>query len=384
MPVYQVSKERQTKDGRSYFFICYYKDVQGNLQRKTSKLYMKKTDAKNAEKKFIAQNKTVVNIKLDLAAQLYLEEKYKTRKESTGCSYEEDYNRHIKPYLGNLYIDSINVQTINKWKLEIDKNGRKLKYLNGFYNILNGIFKYAVTNLGLESNPVELSGRFEKRQDQVIKDTDKLRYITYNQFNEFISVIQDIMWKTFFYVLYFTGMRKGEIQALTWHDIDFDNNVIIVNKTLTIKTKDEKGYKITTTKNYKNRKVAMNKTLREQLLLYKNEMMKYTDFSEDWFIFGNDRFLPQTTIDRNKTYFFKEAGLEEIEITIHEFRHSHVSLLINQYIDNCSKNHQEIDTAYFFIMVANRIGDTVDTMERVYLHLFPSIQKPIINLLDNL
>ena len=61
-------------------------------------------------------------------------------------------------------------------------------------------------------------------------------------------------------------MRKGEVQSLNWYDIDFKNNVIIVNKTLSIKTNDSKGYKITKTKNYKNRKVEMNKILREQLL----------------------------------------------------------------------------------------------------------------------
>ncbi len=95
-------------------------------------------------------------------AQLYLEEKYKIRKESTGYSYEDDYKHHIKPYFANLYIDSKIVQTINEWKLRIDINDRSLKYLNGFYNILKGIFDYAIKNYGLQSNPTQLSGRFEK------------------------------------------------------------------------------------------------------------------------------------------------------------------------------------------------------------------------------
>ena len=77
------------------------------------------------------------------------------------------------------------------------------------------------------------------------------------------------MWKTFFTFLYYTGMRKGEVQALTWNDINFNTNEIIVNKTLSVKTKNS-NYKITSTKNYLNRRIKMSKTLRETLLQYKN------------------------------------------------------------------------------------------------------------------
>ena len=66
------------------------------------------------------------------------------------------------------------------------------------------------------------------------------------------------MWKTFFIFLYYTGMRKGEVQALTWNDINFNTNEIIVNKTLSVKTKNS-NYKITSTKNYLNRRIKMSK-----------------------------------------------------------------------------------------------------------------------------
>lgn len=56
-------------------------------------------------------------------------------------------------------------------------------------------------NYGLENNPVVVSGRFQEKNDKVIKDEEKIRYITYEQFTQFISVIDDITWKTFF-ILY--------------------------------------------------------------------------------------------------------------------------------------------------------------------------------------
>jgi integrase len=170
-------------------------------------------------------------------------------------------------------------------------------------------------------------------------------------------------------------MRKGEVQALTWKDIDFNLNEIIVNKTLYSKIAGK--YTITSTKNNRNRIIKMSKTLKEQLATYKNKMMKYSDFSENWFVFGCSRFLPLTNIDRYKHKYFQLADVDEI--TIHEFRHSHVSLLINEYVKS-----GQTDTTKFFLMMSNRMGHTIDVMQKTYMHLFPTIQNEIVDILDNL
>jgi len=277
----------------------------------------------------------------------------------------------------NFYINDINVSLVNNLKLELAKKGFKITYLNKLYTILKSIFDFAMRNYGIELNPVTIAGQFQCKNDEVITDEEKLRYITYEQFKQFISVVDDIIWKTFFIFLYYTGMRKGEIQALNWNDIKFDTNEIIVNKTLSIKTKA--SYKITSTKNYINRKIKMSKTLKEQLIFYKQEMMKYSDFNEKWFVFGCGRFMPQITIDRKKHYYFEKAGLKQYEITIHEFRHSHVSLLINEYIKS-----GQTDTTKFFLMMSNRMGHSISVMQKTYMHLFPTIQNEIVDILNNL
>ena len=121
----------------------------------------------------------------------------------------------------------------------------------------------------------------------------------------------------------------------------------------------------------------MNKTLKQELLNYKNEVMQYTDFSNKWFVFGNTQYLPPTTIDNYKHKYFKISGVHEI--TMHEFRHSHVSLLINEYVKS-----NQTDTAKFFLMLSNRMGHTIEVMQNTYMHLFPTIQDEIVDLLDNL
>lgn len=106
-------------------------------------------------------------------------------------------------------------------------------------------------------------------------------------------------------------------------------------------------------------------------------MMRYIDFNENWFVFGNSRFMPQTTIDNRKRNYFKIANMSPI--TIHEFRHSHVSLLINEYIKS-----GQTDTTKFFLMMSDRMGHSIKVMQETYMHLFDSVQDEIIDLLDNL
>lgn len=372
--------KNKTKDGRQYYFKSYKKDFEGNNKAYKSKKYFNKKEAEEAERLFLMNRDNPLHKKFSLVSDDYFNNLKTRRKESTYYSYKKDYDNHIFDFFKLKYIDNININDIKNWKDYIKNKNLSIGCMNKIYNVLKCIFDHAMKNYGITLNVVAICGRFEKTKDDVIKDSEKIRYITYEQFKQFISVVDDLMFNVFFNFLYFTGMRKGEVQALTWNDIDFDNNQIIVNKTLTIKTSDL--YKITNTKNSQNRKIKMSGSLKEILLNYKKEVSKYADFNENWFVFGNSRFLPETTIARRKDLYFKKANLNPI--TIHEFRHSHVSLLINEYINTSRTKNMKIDTAKFFLMMSNRMGHTVDVMQRTYMHLFPTIQDEIVDLLDNL
>lgn len=378
MAVYKDNNK--TKDGRQWYFKVYKKDFNGNNKAFKSKRYLTKKEAIEEEAIFLMKRDNPLKKKFILIAESYFKELNKIRKGSTVYSYENAYNKNIKQYFEKYYIDEINVKIINEWKEALENKNLKTTYLNKLHNILKSIFDFAIRNYGLTINPASLSGRFKNKNDKIIKDSEKLRYITYDDFNTFLASINDINWKTFFMFLYYTGMRKGEVQALNWNDVDLNNKEIIVNKTLNAKTREK--YIITTTKNNLNRKIKISQILFEQLILYKNEMMKYKDFKNKWFVFGGPRFLASTTIDNNKHKYFMLSGIKEI--TIHEFRHSHVSLLINEYIKKSNEKNMKIDTSKFFLMMSNRMGHSLDVMQKTYMHLFPTIQDEIIDLLDNL
>lgn len=363
-----IHKGTPTKDGRQWYFRKSKNGVQYN-----SKKYLTKEECLKAESKFILKNDNPINKRFDLIAEEYFDDSSKYKKTSTIVSYKYAYSTHIYPYFKDFYINNINTQDIRNWAEEMQEKGFKTDYLNKIYSLLRNIFEFALIKYDLKYNPVNI-GRF-KQKKEIKKDEEKIRYITKEEFDKFIEVVDDPLWHSFFITLYYTGARKGELLALTWNDIDFNKNEISINKTLNTKIKGR--IDLTPTKNYLNRKIKMSKTLKEELYSYKKLQMKYKDFKETWFIFNGTTYLPLTTIDRYKHKYFIKSGIKEI--TIHEFRHSHISLLINEYLKS-----GQTDTTKFFIMMSNRMGHSIEVMQKTYMHLFPSVQDEIVDLLDNL
>ena len=120
----------------------------------------------------------------------------------------------------------------------------------------------------------------------------------------------------------------------------------------------------------------MNNYLTNQLKLYYKVQSKNVDFNKKDFVFGGKAPLSRTTIDRYKHIYFEKVDFNEI--TIHEFRHSHVSLIINEAVK------QNLDMLGVFVMLSERMGHTIEVMQQTYMHLFPNIQNKVINILDNL
>ena len=374
-----VFKDKEkTKDGRQWRFKVYYHNEDGKLKPYTSKRYLLKKEAEAAERVFKLNRDVPVKKRFDVVADDYFKDAYIRLKESTVNTYYSQYKNNILPYFKNKFIDEINVTDIENWKNKLIDRKIKTSTCNEYYVVFKEIFTYANRKFELNYNPVSLSGRFKRRNDEVIKTEEKLRYITYDEYCKLIDVIHDDLYHCLFLTFYFAGMREGEMQALTWNDIDFNRKVIIVNKTLSTNTKEGR-YKITNTKNCLNREISMSRTLYDELKRYKEIVMKYDDFRSDWFVFGNGDFLSTYNMNKYRKIYFKEAGLEKKLITIHEFRHSHVSLCINEYI----KSGQS-DSTKFFLMMSQRMGHSLRVMQETYMHLFPSVQDNIVSLLDNL
>ena len=294
-------------------------------------------------------------------------------KFNTYRNLKNDVKNHILPFFKNYRLKDLNNQVFLEWHKYIESKNLSVSTRNKSHLWLCKICDYGVNYYSITYNFEKNIGNFKRTTEEKEKITDKnhIRYITLDQFNEFISNVDDILWNMFFTFLFYTGMRKGEVLALKWEDINFENKIISVTKTLSREIVDGKK-KSTSTKTGEIRDVDISDILFEKLKDYYN----YCKPLKDYYVFGGEKPLALSTIDRKKHYYFSLCNVSEI--TLHEFRHSHVSMLANEAVKN------NIEMGSFFVIMSKRMGHTIEVMQRTYMHLFPDIQKPIIDLLNNI
>ncbi len=380
MPIYE--EKRRTEDGQKRYYIrAYVTDEDGEKRQvtkhnqdwfgKNGKILAQQEEIRLKNKIYVDSNKGRFNY----LTKLYFDEIKSKVKESTYISYQENVENQLTPFFKNKIIS---YDLILSWHNTMLKNNKlSISYLNKINTVLKNILDVGIKYQLLDRNYVKDIGPFSESKNNIDFNKDKLRYIDLEDFKRFIKESDSLLWYTVFNLLYYTGMRKGELLALTWKDIDFNNQAITINKTYTDRTKDGL-YKITTTKNYQSRIIAIDNHTTEILKKwYENELKD--NFNINNFVFGRTSPISTTTMTNKKNKYFKLAGFSEPFITIHEFRHSHVSLLINEYLKN-----KNTDTTKFFIMMSSRMGHTIQVMQETYMHLFPDVQAPIINLLNGL
>ena len=171
-----------------------------------------------------------------------------------------------------------------------------------------------------------------------------------------------------FHFLYYTGLRLGEMIALTWEDIDLEKRTLKIYKNFTNKLGNN-SYSILDPKTKNSvRIIDLDDELIKMLKQHRKEEEKLYSFNEKMFLFGNVKYIPPTSLARKLEYYINISQVKRI--TPHGFRHSHVSLLIFLGCDSRD--------------VAERIGDTVQMVESTYYHMFPIKKSRTVNVLNNL
>lgn len=170
----------------------------------------------------------------------------------------------------------------------------------------------------------------------------------------------------FFSIAFYCGLRKGEISALKWSDIDGEYMHITRSIAQKLKGKDRE----TPPKNRSSiRTLQIPKPLLNILNEHKKRCKQYENFSDDFRICGGALPLRDTTVEKMNKRFAEGAGLKKIRI--HDFRHSHVSLLANAGI-----NIQEI---------ARRLGHSDIKMTwNTYAHLYPKEEEKAVEILNKI
>lgn len=338
-----------------------YKNWKGEVKYITKRGFRTKKEACEWERSFLQREAGDLDMTFEDFAKLYMEERFPRLKESTRDSKENIIQTKLIPYFGSKKISEITSADVIKWQNEIlayrspdTHKPYSATYLRSIHCQLCTIFNYAVRHYNLRNNPANIAGSIGS------KNRDELNFWTKEEYLRFAEVIMDKPLAYYcFEVLYWCGIREGELLALTYEDIDMEKCEIYITKTYHRKHGQDI---ITDPKTPRSRrKVSIPEFLRDELKDYLE--MCYEPSKTDRIFPVSKSFLRNNLIEGAK-----KASLPIIRV--HDLRHSHVSLLI--------------DMGFSALAIAERVGhESVDITYR-YAHLFPSVQTQMAKSLDKL
>lgn len=250
-------------------------------------------------------------------------EKYvaKRHKKQGLVALESNFNSRILPYFKDKDIYSITKIDILNWQNYIYEFNFKNSYNEKLLVELRKFLKFCHNYYDLSENIYNSIEPFVKKCEENNSD-----YYTLQEFNKFIKNIDNEIYKQFFTFMFFCGTRPGETFALRFCDLD--DNVIHIRHNLTTKG----GRTLDTPKNQSSiRDIKIDNKLKKDLLkLKKYYYGKYKIPDNDLFIFGGIKPLSPTSCNRQKKKACEKANLRQI--TLHQFRHSHATLLLSNGI----------------------------------------------------
>ena len=277
-------------------------------------------------------------------------------KPSTVIDRESIIRCRILPFFKDMQIKEITQDTIAQWQsCFFDEEGApiyKATYLRSLHSRLSAILNYAVACGWLQVNPA-------KSCSFGTKNAEERPVWSLEEYKRFRREIMDEPIAFYaFETLYFTGLRKGELLALTVGDINFETNIMTINKSLV----ELRGREYVTSPKTKMsvRKVRLNESLSEEL---------------QEFIRSRPGLKPSDRLFPIKKYYLASqlkrgtelAGLDPI--TIHCFRHSHITNLI-------AAGFSPVD-------IAKRVGHESIYITLHYSHAFKNVENDIAKALDS-
>lgn len=346
------------KDGESGMWRCqfYYSDWTGKRHKKNKRGFKTKKDAQQYEAEFIRASRADMDMKLESFVEIYLKDKQVELKQRTLRNKRYMIQTHVIPYLGDKKMNEITPSDIINWQKTIkEKNDFSDAYLRMLQNQVTAIFIHASKIYYLRDNPckrVKKMGRSDGRS---------LVFWTKEEYSKFISTFEKgSMHFIMFEILFWTGMREGELLALTKEDIDLVQLQIKISKTYYRMNKED----IVTAPKTDNsvRTIEIPQFLADEIKEYYEKLYKYPN---------DARLFPIVAealqhVMRSHT---KKAGVKRIRV--HDLRHSHCAYLINQGVQP--------------LIIKERLGHKdIKITLNTYGHLYPSEQKKIAEMLNNL
>ena len=337
---------------KKWYCKFYYTDYTGQRKQKKKSGFKLQRDAKEWERAFLERQQGTPEMTFQALYENYIDDMSHRLRQNSIDGKRNVFKNRILPYFKDKKVNEITPKDIREWQnsqIELDYSDA---YLDRIQNMLTTIFNYAVNYYNLPVNPCNRAGHMGKR-------TRSINFWTIQQFNQVLEHVEDILARIALLILFYSGIRFGELRALTLADFDFNANTIDINKSIQLRST---GNLITPPKTQNGiRIVTMPQSIMDEVRAYTNSIYGLLPQEE---VFDFTKSLIRGTMKRCS----EKAGVPLIRI--HDLRHSHVSLLI--------------DMGFTPILIAERIGDTVQMVNNTYGHLYPNRHEEVAEKLNNL
>lgn len=351
-----------SKDKHTGKWICqfHYKDSSGQNRKKFKRGFATKKAALTWEREFLLVTKRDPMMSFSSFAEIYLQDMEHRLRASTVRGKRYVIQEKILPWFGHLSMGEIRPCDVRHWETELlqcqKSNGAAYSptYLKTIYNQLNAIFNYAVTYYELRENPCRKAGSIGSCHAR------EMQFWTLAEFRLFASELPPgTAVAAAFQTLYFTGMRIGELLALTCADIDFSSRTISISKSC---QRSRKGDVVTPPKTARgNRVISIPTFLADVLRRYVSALPS----EPETLLFPFHKYVLTKELER----ICRKLDLKRIRL--HDLRHSHASLLI--------------ELGFTPLLIAERLGhEKIETTMNVYSHLYPGKQQEVAEKLDKM
>lgn len=303
MPSYKNAKRN------SWYCSFYFTDWQGKRRKKKKEGFKTKRAAQEWERKFLEQFAGSPDISFESLITAYKKYHRANTQETTHYTKAHIIDKHILPYFAGKIINKITRHHIAEWKNQLQAMHFQPLYAKQIYILLKSIFAFAVDHYNLSTNPCPRRSTFGK-------PSKKISYWTVEEFRQFALTLTRPHHIMAFYMLFWTGIRIGELLALTWDDVDFTAKSLSIDKSFTRLHKQDI---ITTGKTKASQRIVIMPTFLAAMLADYQRLLKNP----------TTRIFPFT---KNMLTFALKKGIQKSQvkkIRIHDLRHSHASLLIN-------------------------------------------------------
>ena len=260
-------------------------------------------------------------------------------------------------YFFDRKLSSISPIVIQDWHNSLLKENVSMSYIYSLHQFLQIILNFA-EKLGLVSrNNAKVAGNVKRSRG-------KVDFWTIEEFTAFIQTfnqkrVNEKLMFTVYWFLFFTGLRIGELQALTWKDIDFEEKWVYIHKS--IYYRNRKNWKFTDTKTQSSiRKLYLD----DDTLKYMREWKEVQEqIGKIDFIFS-DNGLPIVKNRVNKMLIRHAEKVNIKPIRVHDLRHSHASLMLQLGMND--------------LELKNRLGHSdISITLGVYSHLHPTAMRSV-------